>query len=240
MWVDPYDPEVMSYITTGAVDQAFELPEPGAFYTVEASIATAETVLSGLTGYRIHPSGQAVEDFRTSPFVHRLSVGKRPLLTVVSAVVLENPDFGIEVGTFTVSGNNVYFNNGAVSNNIARACFGLANVTMRLTYTYGDTITPAARQALLDFARQLWLAVTPEAEGVCELPERVTSVSREGLSYTLLDPMTYIDKGHTGIPRIDLWLNSVNPVNARAYSGVYTPDSPIGTARIVTSNLPVS
>jgi hypothetical protein len=41
------------------------------------------------------------------------------------------------------------------------------------------------------------------------LPERVTSVSRQGASWTILDPQDFLKDGLTGIGPIDQWLAQV-------------------------------
>lgn len=40
----------------------------------------------------------------------------------------------------------------------------------------------------------------------CALPQRVTSVSREGVNYTILDSQKFIDEGRTGVYQVDLAL----------------------------------
>lgn len=42
----------------------------------------------------------------------------------------------------------------------------------------------------------------------CTLPERVTTVVREGVTYTIMDSMKMIDEGRTGLFLVDLWLKS--------------------------------
>jgi hypothetical protein len=40
----------------------------------------------------------------------------------------------------------------------------------------------------------------------CELPQRVTSITREQVSYVILDPQRFLDEGRTGIYSVDLAL----------------------------------
>lgn len=47
--------------------------------------------------------------------------------------------------------------------------------------------------------------------GKCKLPRRVRSVSRQGVTYDMVDPTDIYREGRTGIPEVDLWLSSVNP-----------------------------
>jgi hypothetical protein len=95
---------------------------------------------------------------------------------------------------------------------------------VEVTYTYG--VEPpalgkmAARTLAIEFAK-LW-----SGDDDCMLPQRVTSVSRQGVSYTILDSQDFIDDMRTGIYAVDLFLKSVNPDKARAKARVFTPDLP--------------
>lgn len=97
---------------------------------------------------------------------------------------------------------------------------------IEVTYTYG-TEPPtlgklAARTLALEFCK-LW-----NGDDDCMLPERVTSVSRQGVSYTILDNQAFIDDLRTGLYVVDIFLKSVNPDKARAKARVFTPDVPRG------------
>ena len=95
---------------------------------------------------------------------------------------------------------------------------------IEVTYSYG--IEPptlgkmAARTMALEFAK-LW-----NGDDDCILPQRVTSISRQGVSYTLLDSQEFIDDMRTGLYAVDMFLKSVNPDKARARSRVFSPDVP--------------
>jgi hypothetical protein len=58
-----------------------------------------------------------------------------------------------------------------------------------VTYTYGSGIPPGGRLAVLKLATEL---LNYSRGGECELPARVTSVSRQGLTWTLLDPQEFL------------------------------------------------
>jgi hypothetical protein len=93
-----------------------------------------------------------------------------------------------------------------------------------VTYSYGTPVPVAgkmaARKLAIEFAR-LW-----SGDEQCELPQRVTSVSRQGVSYTILDNQEFIDELRTGLYEIDLFLKVVNPDNARRKSKVFSVDTP--------------
>lgn len=95
---------------------------------------------------------------------------------------------------------------------------------IEVTYTYG-TEPPtmgklAARTLAFEFCK-LW-----NGDDDCALPQRVTSVSRQGVSYTILDSQEFIDDLRTGLYVVDMFLKSVNPDRARAKARVFTPDVP--------------
>jgi hypothetical protein len=62
--------------------------------------------------------------------------------------------------------------------------------------------------------------------GECRLPRRTTSVTRQGISMELLDPMEMLDGGRTGLYAVDLWLTAVNPSARPQAAGVWSPDVP--------------
>ncbi len=67
----------------------------------------------------------------------------------------------------------------------------------------------AARTLAIEFAK-LW-----SDDETCALPQRVTSVSRQGVSFTILDQQDFIQELRTGLYAVDLFLKTVNPDGAR-------------------------
>lgn len=95
---------------------------------------------------------------------------------------------------------------------------------VEVTYTYGSPIPAvgkmAARHLAIEFAK-LW-----SGDDDCALPQRVTSISRQGVSYTLLDSQDFIAELRTGVYAVDLFLKATNPDGARRKSKVFSPDVP--------------
>lgn len=106
---------------------------------------------------------------------------------------------------------------------------------VEVTYTYGSPAPSAGRSAARVLATEL--VKLYEDDDTCALPQRVTSISRQGVSYTLLDNQDFIDELKTGIYAIDLFLKTVNPDKARARSRVFSPDQP--RARRITGASPL-
>lgn len=69
-------------------------------------------------------------------------------------------------------------------------------------YTYGSPPAIEWQRAIQQLAQQFQWA--EDCDGRCQLPERVTNVIREGISYTLIDPQEFLDNGKTGLYFVDL------------------------------------
>jgi hypothetical protein len=93
-----------------------------------------------------------------------------------------------------------------------------------VTYEYGAAVPMAgkmaARTLAMEFAK-LWAG-----DDDCQLPQRITSVSRQGVSFTILDNQEFIEELRTGLYAVDLFLKTTNPDNARRKSKVFSPDAP--------------
>lgn len=74
---------------------------------------------------------------------------------------------------------------------------------VEVQYTIGDNLPPGAKHAVLNLATEYGAALCGEK---CNLPERITSIVRQGVSWTILDPQTFMDKGLVGLSRIDSWI----------------------------------
>lgn len=95
-----------------------------------------------------------------------------------------------------------------------------------ITYTSGILPPEMGRRAARRLANEFIWSV--ENDELCALPERAKSFSRQGISYTILDPQEYLDKGKVGIYEIDLFLSTANPSRAKKRPKVFSPDLPKG------------
>ncbi|ADD81127.1 head-tail adaptor [Rhodococcus phage ReqiPine5] len=80
--------------------------------------------------------------------------------------------------------------------------------TWAVTYLRGYPVPAGVGTFVAKLATEFYNACTG---GKCKLPRRVTSISRQGVSYEMADPTDIYASGKTGLPDIDLWLASVNP-----------------------------
>lgn len=95
---------------------------------------------------------------------------------------------------------------------------------VEVKYTGGAPVPESGLRAARLLGNELLKARCGDTS--CMLPDRVTSISRQGVSITVLDAQDFLKEGRTGIYEVDLFLKSVNPDNARKRARVFTPDLP--------------
>lgn len=92
-----------------------------------------------------------------------------------------------------------------------------------ITFTYGQAPPPAGIAAAASLGCQLALACA--GSGDCRLPQRVQSITRQGVSMVLLDPFTFFDDGRTGLYDVDLFLAAYGPTSKKRWPAlVVNPD----------------
>ena len=109
-----------------------------------------------------------------------------------------------------------------------------SSASVEVTYTYGSAAPSGGRAAARLLASEL--VKYYEGDEDCALPARVTSVTRQGITATILDDQAFIDELKTGLYPVDLFLKAVNPDKARARARVFSPDTP--RARRITPKSP--
>jgi hypothetical protein len=102
--------------------------------------------------------------------------------------------------------------------------------TWSVNVTYGIEPPPAGVAAATTLACELLKACYG---GECNLPGRVTSVNRQGISMTMIDPSA-IKNGQIGLYDVDLFIQTYNPKNTRSRTLVWSPDLDIGSWRAGT------
>lgn len=93
--------------------------------------------------------------------------------------------------------------------------------TWSVTLTYGRPVP----DLVLFGAAQMACEIIKDCVGKpCNLPKRVSSVTRQGVSISFLDTMDFLDKGLTGLYYVDLAARTYNPNKLTRKSTVYSPD----------------
>lgn len=92
--------------------------------------------------------------------------------------------------------------------------------TWSITYTRGTPVPVGGQVAAGLLANELAKAACNDKS--CGLPQRVQSITRQGVTIAVLDAFDDIDTGHTGIWLIDSWVASI--VRRPRKMRVYSPD----------------
>jgi len=153
------------------------------------------------------------------------SCGCTHLLRLRGAPVLEVTEVKVGGAALDPAAYTIYDYSFIASPN---ACWNTCD-DVEVSYRYGTEPPVMGKIAAKALADQYLLAMAGSDE--CELPQRVTQISRQGVSWTLLDPQEFLDKGRTGIYQVDLFLAVVNPDGARLRPRVFSPDVPRARTR---------
>jgi len=103
--------------------------------------------------------------------------------------------------------------------------------TWSVDFTYGKDIPESGKRAAIDLACELALLC---AGGDCRLPERITSLNRQGVSMAILDPFDFLERGKIGLYTVDLFLKTFNPKNLSRRAVIASPDVGTRVRRIDT------
>lgn len=102
--------------------------------------------------------------------------------------------------------------------------------TWSVSLTYGKEPPQLALDAASELACELLKARLGQT---CRLPQRVSSLTRQGVTMSFIDPMSFFADGRTGLYLLDLAIRSFNPRMLQRPPGVYSVDAP--SWRVTTS-----
>lgn len=95
--------------------------------------------------------------------------------------------------------------------------------TWSVTYQLGEAVPAVLNWAAGQYAVEIAKARTGAD---CRLPQRATSISRQGVNVQLVDVTNYLDKGLTGVQEVDQVIISVNPYGLKSRPRVVSLDTP--------------
>jgi hypothetical protein len=174
----------------------------------------ATWLLDTLTQYKLHGIEHWGEDYQAHTCTIRLR--RYPVTAVHSVIGVTRCNVaGSEVGDWCwksaqqislccTSGQPIDFWPGHIDWPTAPS-YGCDNV-VRVVYTIGSNLPPGTEALCAWLALEYGKAAAGQA---CALPERVSNITRQGVSWTVIDPQDFLDKGYTGMSRIDNWLAPV-------------------------------
>lgn len=176
----------------------------------EAAVADATWLLWQLTENKLHGWQCWVEDYAVQRDQCRMAMEQWPVHEILSVSTI---DLCAETVGSTGVGDEIdgwcYLGAGEI-----KICCGIGLMTVcsctpktvRVHYRTKPNLPPGAARATLRLAREYVKAVTG---GACKLPERITSVTRQGVTWTILDPQDFLEKGLLGIGPVDAWIAAV-------------------------------
>jgi hypothetical protein len=184
------------------------------------AVLEATNAIRMLTGYRFSGQQCWLEDYTVGTGQTRLKV-KRDVeelyyAQVITATCAEDLPEELEEdldGACLIGDSLVKFNNTLSSRlfdpmySSDAPCAPQGGV-LRVMYRTPNNVPAGADRVVARLAHEYVLACT--GDGRCRLPERLTSVTRQGVSWSVLGPDEFLDRGLTGIGAIDHWLNVVN------------------------------
>lgn len=179
----------------------------------------ATWLLWRLTGERFHGPQAWVEDYDISRGdTTRVELRQFPVAHVYDVGVVDLCDVeSTGVPTTGVSDTTALSNWCYLGHSLLRVDADTTNVlgftgcstqrTVRVRYTTGNNLPPGAGRATLRLATEYAKLMNGRP---CGLPDRITTVSRQNVSWTVLDPQDFLDRQRTGIGPVDAWLAASN------------------------------
>ena len=183
----------------------------------------ADTIATGivlaLLGNRwTWPAREVMEDYRAP--ARRIHLAGRP----VSVVTSVTDSTGAAVSFRLVNGHVLQLDVPVLD-----AAGGLCPCVpstgpYTVVYTYGSQPPMAVRRAITVLGE----AIDEVMNGCtdCRLPDRIVSINRQGVSWTLIDPQEFLEMGRTGIIEVDMVLSAYNRGAARSRARVWSPEFP--------------
>jgi hypothetical protein len=102
--------------------------------------------------------------------------------------------------------------------------------TWSVEFTYGYAPTAGGKLACGQLAHEIGLAILGNAN--CRLPQRVASISRQGVTVSFDDLQQFLQSGLTGLPLVDEFIITSNPNRLQSRTRVYRADAPKRYSRI--------
>lgn len=183
--------------------------------TQKEATTIAQSIVVVLCGSRVvYPSVEMIDEYPLTQ-TGRINLSGRPVLEIVSVKIDGVPeDYKPITNGFILQLLNAPYR---------LACEGQATKMVEVQYVYGyDVLPPVMKKAIDDLAAEIVNADSNPDD--CRFPERVTNVTRQGVSWTVIDPQDFLQDGRTGIYSVDLAIKTLNPKNARRRARVFSVD----------------
>lgn len=198
------------------------------------AVVSASWLLWSLSGRRLHVAGTKRDTYELAPGGRRkIKLLTTPVDTVLDVRSIDPwdataPASGVAyaTGTWAQVGRDVRFTRSFISGGWIRAADPRLipeGMLVQIDYTVKDNVPPGTQSVVLYLAEQYLLAAN---DLPCGLPDRIVSLTRPGITWTLLDAADFLNRGRTGIIRVDTWLMTVNPGGNKSKARVFDPAMP--------------
>lgn len=183
------------------------------FYDARRGIGSFQSPFGNLQTEAILQTAPGTPACLDCGFPHKMRLRHQPVQRILSVEIN---------GTLLTPQEYALINHSSVGFPYTRlAC---AAACVRVSYIWGVNPPAGGRAACVELAQQFLLAW--DGDDTCKFPKRVTNITRQGVSWTILDPQDFLDDGRTGIYTIDLFLKAVNPDKSRRPARIFSPDLP--------------
>lgn len=95
--------------------------------------------------------------------------------------------------------------------------------TWAIDYEWGPVVPPLGVLACAELAVALILSLSGQDSAA--LPARVSRISSQGVDVAVGDALAFLEKGYTGLPTVDAFIDNENPSHARKRSVFLSPES---------------
>jgi hypothetical protein len=203
------------------------------------AVEDASLILYYLTGRQFNGTGQTTitpPTYCDACGPYRINLGLWPVTDIIAiredGVDQDVTDYHIDVFQYLVKDNGEAFprwgNWYAASGDVDDDDASRGGFVFEVTVEHGIPAPRLLKRATRALACSLY---ADSIGGECELPSRVTSLSRNGMSMEIQDFNELLQNGGVGIYEVDLAVRVFNPSGLQSPSFVWTPDLYRGTKR---------
>lgn len=207
LWIDPVE---------WATEKGYDVDD------ATQAVEEASWLMWQLSGGRFSSKYVARRDlyrYRTELRKFRLAHG--PVETIFSAELLDPRDDSLSPITWTdLRGGVIRVGNssgGFRQTSYLGGCATVTDTLLQIEYLTKPNLPSGGERQVRKLADEFYKS---NAGAPCNLPERITSITRQGMTWTLLDPQDFLNQQRTGIGSIDQWLSAVN---LKGYAGIIDP-----------------
>jgi hypothetical protein len=204
------------------------------------AVDDASLVMYYLTGRQFNGTTQTTitpDTYCGSCAPHVINLGLWPVTDIIAVredgVDQDVSDYHIDEFHYLVKDNGESFprkgNWYAAAGDADDSEDSLGGYVFEVTLEHGIPAPRLLKRATRALACSLYVDATGGAD--CGLPERVTNISRQGVTMEIQDFADLMSRGSTGIYEVDLAVKVFNPSGLQSPSFVWTPDLYRGTRR---------